>query len=167
MAVPDLTPGITYDWDALGSLFGFKPAYLSAAGGMVVSTGTDCLLLITHPGGGKAFDYADYWDDGDLVYTGRGQSGDQKRQGANLDVAENRRPLLVFEAAGARALRYIGQAQCVGESTGRVADRDGQMRNVLLFRLRFSDTSAATLATPADVPMERRMPAPAGVAARA
>jgi hypothetical protein len=160
-SAPDsLTPGALYDWDALGRVFGFKPSYLSAAGGMPVSTATDSVLLITHPGGGKSFDYADYWDGDDLIYKGRGQSGDQKREGANLDVAENRRRLFVFEAAGPRRLRFLGQARCVGEGTAQEPDKAGLNRSVLFFRLRFIDQGGKTHATPVEVEAERKAPPP-------
>jgi hypothetical protein len=60
----------------------------------------DALILITHPHGGKSFDYEDYWEGADLVYTGRRQNGDQELTGANGDVASNRRQLSVFENVG-------------------------------------------------------------------
>lgn len=160
--MPDLplTPGQSYSWDDMGGLFGFRPGYLSAAGGMPVSTATDSVLLITHPGGGKAFDYADYWDDGDLIYTGRGQVGNQKRTGPNLDVAENRRSLLVFESTEPKVLRFIGKARCVGETIGRAPDKHGVIRDVLLFRLRFASANAQSHATPVEIPSTKKMPAP-------
>jgi hypothetical protein len=72
VAPTDLVAGVVYSWEKLGEHFDFKPAYLSAAGGMPVSTGTDSLLLITHPSGGKAFDYGDYWDgDGSGLHRAR------------------------------------------------------------------------------------------------
>ncbi len=158
---PDtLEPGTIYDWDRLGEVFGFKPSYLSAAGGMPVSKATDTVLLITHPGGGKSFDYADYWDGDELIYKGRGQSGDQQRTGANLDVAENRRRLFVFEAAAPRRLRFVGQARCVGEGIAQEPDKTGASRNVLLFRLRFVAPGGKAYATPAEVQAERKAPAP-------
>jgi hypothetical protein len=57
-------------------------------------------------------------------------------------VAENRRPLFVFEAAGPRRLVFLGRAVNVEERTGRAPDDAGVMRNVLLFRLRFETTAA-------------------------
>src|SRR5262249_22743900 len=103
------------------------------------------LLLITHPGGGKSFDYRDHWDGIDLIYTGRGQLGNQQRDDArNLDVAENRRPLFVFEAAAPRRLLFRGRAVNIEERTGRAPDTEGVMRAVLLFRLRFDPSAAAT-----------------------
>lgn len=160
MDTPLLTAGASYTWDELGPLFGFRPAYFSAAGGMPVSTKMDSVLLITHPGGGKSFDYADYWDGEDLIYTGRGQVGDQRREGPNRDVADNRRRIFVFEAAEPRVLRYLGKATCIGETTGRAPDRNGALRNVLQFRLRFADPTTHEHATPAEVPEAKKMPAP-------
>jgi hypothetical protein len=99
---------------------------------MVPSSATGSLLLITHPGGAKSFDYQDHWDGTDLIYTGRGKLGDQRRDDPrNLDVAENRRPLFVFEAAGPRRLVFLGRAVNVEERTGRAPDDNGAMRNVL------------------------------------
>src|SRR4051794_10686468 len=63
-----------YSWEELADVFGFQPAYFSVAGGMVPSKATGSLLLITHPGGGRSFDYGDYWDGEHLIYTGKGRS---------------------------------------------------------------------------------------------
>ena len=60
------------------------------------------------------------WNGADLIYTGRGKLGNQRRDDAhNFDVTENRRPLLVFEAAGSRRLLFRGQAVNVEERTDR------------------------------------------------
>src|SRR3954449_11045090 len=96
--LPEMLPNRSYTWDELGSLFKFKPALLSAAGGMIARPKMNAVLLITHPGGARSFDYEDRWDGDTLIYTGRGKTGDQELKGQNLDVAENRRRLLVFEA---------------------------------------------------------------------
>ncbi len=147
-ALPQLEVGRVYSWEELGDAFGFTPEFLQVAGGMIPSAATNSLLLITHPGGGRSFDYQDYWDGADLIYTGRGKLGDQRRDDArNLDVAENRRPLIVFEAAGPYRLRFLGRAVNFEERTGRAPDDDGVMREVLLFRLRF-DAPAAAAPTP-------------------
>jgi hypothetical protein len=148
-ALGQLEVGRVYTWEELADAFGFKPAFFSVAGGMVPSAATNSLLLITHPGGGKSFDYQDHWDGADLIYTGRGKLGNQQRGDArNLDVAENRRPLFVFEAAGPRRLLFRGRAVNVEERTGRAPDDEGVMRDVLLFRLRF-DVAAAAAPRPA------------------
>jgi hypothetical protein len=75
----------------------------------------NAVIVITHPGGGKSFDYDDYWDGADLIYTGKGQRGDQKRTGENRYVGDNSRTLLVFEQAGPAQLRYVGSPRCVKE----------------------------------------------------
>jgi hypothetical protein len=154
---PQLEIGRVYTWEELAGAFGFKPAFFSAAGGMVPSAATNSLLLITHPGGGKSFDYQDHWDGPDLIYTGRGRHRNQQRDDArNLDVAENRRPLFVFEAAGPRRLLFRGRAVNVEERTGRAPDDEGVMRDVLLFRLRFDGTATAPSPTAHDtLPAER------------
>jgi hypothetical protein len=72
---PGLTPGRDYTWDELGTAFGFEPGYISVAGGMLSRPPLNALLLMTWPGGARSFDYDDYWDRGDLVYTGRGATG--------------------------------------------------------------------------------------------
>lgn len=53
---------------------------------MVPRPDYDAVLLITHPGGARSIDYQDYWEGAELIYTGRGQRGDQRREGANRDV---------------------------------------------------------------------------------
>jgi hypothetical protein len=137
---PSLNAGTEYTWEELGREFGFAPDYLAAAGGMVPRPKLNAVLLITHPGGGKAFDYQDYWDDnGDLIYTGKGQEGDQKLQGANLDVAENRRILLVFEGGRPKHLKFLGTANCVDYFAARAPGKDGGDRQVWKFRLRFHE----------------------------
>jgi hypothetical protein len=79
----ELEPRQIYSWDNLGKIFGFKPNWLSTVGGMASIPRHHAVLLITHPYGGKSFDYRDVWDNHDLIYTGRGQFGDQQLTGAN------------------------------------------------------------------------------------
>jgi hypothetical protein len=91
-----LQPGVEYTWSEFADGLGFKVGYLNRAGGMPTLPAHDAVMAITHPGGARSFDYDDYWDGEDLVYTGRGQSGNQQLVGANRDVADNRRRILVF-----------------------------------------------------------------------
>jgi 5-methylcytosine-specific restriction protein A len=136
-ALPPMVVGRSYSWDELGEAFQFKPALLGVGGGMIVRPTLNALLLITHPGGARSFDYQDRWDGNTLIYTGRGKTGDQQLTGANQDVAENRRRLLVFEAEGVRQLRYLGQATCLEKWPARSPDADGNEHNVWKFRLGF------------------------------
>lgn len=61
---------------------------------MPVSAATDAGAPHHTPGGGKSFDYQDYWDGEDLIYTGRGQVGDQRPEEPNLvrNLRERLRP---------------------------------------------------------------------------
>src|SRR5690349_3210926 len=92
-----LVPGRTYTWTQIGAPFGFKPQYLSVAGGMMPRPSLNALVLVTWPGGARSFDYDDYWSGQDLIYTGRGKRGDQPLEGANRDLAQNRYINYVFE----------------------------------------------------------------------
>ena len=49
----------------------------------------------------------------------------------------------MFEATAPGLRRFLGRAANVEERTGRAPDDNGEMRDVLLFRLRFEDESAA------------------------
>lgn len=140
--LPPLSVGSTYSWDDLSQLFDFRPDYLGAAGGMVPRPTFNALLLITHPGGGKSFDYEDYWEGADLIYTGRGKRGDQTLDGPNGDVAGNRRDLLVFEHEGPRRLRFMGQAVCTQHWEATGPGDDGVERVIQRFRLSFSEITA-------------------------
>jgi len=57
----ELRAGQAYGWDEVGDAFSFRPAYLSVAGGMLPRPDHNAILLVTHPGGAKSFDYEDYW----------------------------------------------------------------------------------------------------------
>ncbi len=137
-ATPRLQKNRVYSWEELGSLFDFKPEYLSTAGGMIPRPKHDAVLLITHPAGGRSFNYYDYWDGDELIYTGRGQKGDQELAGANRDVAENSRELLLFEHTDARRLRFLGLATCKTHWETTAPDRDGADRRIYRFRLQLT-----------------------------
>jgi hypothetical protein len=140
--VPLLVIGRTYSWEDLGTAYGFDVGWLNRMGGMGSRPDHDAVLIITHPGGGKSFDYNDYWDrrnPRDLIYTGKGQTGDQRRVGENRFVGDNLRTLLVFEQAGSRTLRYIGAPRCVEEWQETALGKDDQPRRVIRFRLRFDE----------------------------
>jgi len=137
-----LQAGSVYSWDELGRRFAFAPDYLGVAGGMISRPDQNALLLMTHPGGARSFNYEDAWDGRDLIYTGRGKRGDQQYAGQNRDVGENARQLHVFEPAGSRALLYLGQATCIDTWHQLLPDLDGHERTVLRFRLRFGSRDA-------------------------
>jgi hypothetical protein len=133
----NLQAGQIYSWDELGRIFDFPADYLGIAGGMVSRPKLGSLLLITHVQEGQPFSYGDEWDEnGDLIYAGRGLTGDQELKAQNRDVAENARDLFLFGAEGRRELYFHGRVRCVEhwESTGY--DKNGDERRVYRFRLR-------------------------------
>jgi hypothetical protein len=142
----DLVIGEEYTPEQLAERFGFKPYYLRTAGGMVTVAAHNALLLITHAQLDASFQYGDHWDGDHLIYTGRGQEGDQKLETANLDVAENRRQLYVFEHVGKYRRRFLGVARCASHSWERGADKTGAERQVLKFRLRVNEALPRSVA---------------------
>ena len=130
-----LEVGRIYTADELGAVFGFSPYYLRTAGGMVPVREKESLLLITHAGQEASFEYGDYWDGEALIYTGRGQDGDQALAGPNLDVAENRRKLWVFERCEKYQRRYLGRATCTNYWWAIAPDKNAVQRRVLRFCL--------------------------------
>src|SRR5205823_713872 len=116
-------------------------------GGMLTVRNPSGLLLITHPGGAKSFDYGDRWDGSALIYTGRGKTGNQKFEGPNRSVGENSKQLIVLEGAGPRRLRYVGVPTCAGCWTSREPDTNGVDREVFKFKLLFSDVVAPSPAS--------------------
>jgi hypothetical protein len=132
-----LERGATYTWVQLAERFDFEPNYISVAGGMISRPQRNALLIITHAGEARPNIYGDYWDGDDLVYTGRGKSGDQRRIGQNRDLGDNARDTFVFEPDAPRELRFLGQAHCVEEWTEYDRGEDGRERSLLRFRLRF------------------------------
>jgi hypothetical protein len=133
---PRLKDGRTYTWDELGELFRFKPRYLETAGGMVSRPEQDSLILITHFQEGRSFSYGDEWDGDELIYAGKGLTGDQVLKGENLFVAENSRVLLLFEYAGPHRLRFHSRVHCVETWETVGFDKNRRERRVYRFRLR-------------------------------
>ena len=158
--IPKLTVGQVYSWEQLADAFEFDSRLFQVGGGMLSRPEHNALLLITHPGGARSFDYEDRWDGSALIYTGRGKTGDQRLDGPNRDVAENRKQLFVLEAAGSRQLRFLGRAVCTSHWIARAPDASGAERDVLKFRLAFdtaTDIHAATVTAP-PVPNRRVSP---------
>ena len=152
---PNLEVGRIYSWDELGSAFGFDPKLFQVGGGMLSRPERNALLLITHPGGARSFDYEDRWDGPTLIYTGRGKTGDQRLEGPNRDVADNRKELFVLEAAHSKHLTFLGRAVCTAHWFARAPDANGAERNVLKFRLAFESQQLTTGPAP-----ERRRASP-------
>ena len=161
-----LEVGFTYSWADLGTRFGFDPGWLNRVGGMASLPAHNAVLVITHPGGGESFNYNDYWDGADLIYTGKGQSGDQQLTSENGYVANNSREILVFEHRAAALLAYLGSARCTDVRPDIAPGRNGVPRRVYRFRLHLETgpagndaPQAAATATATTPPTGPRTPA--------
>ncbi|WP_223644305.1 hypothetical protein [Corallococcus sp. EGB] len=154
--LPSLEPGRIYSWDELGKLFACEPNYFSSVGGMASRPEMQALLLITHIGGAKSFDYEDYREGNELIYTGRGKTGDQRMDGQNKLLATNRYTNFVFEGAATRLLRFLGIARSTQHWWSTGTDSNGTQRRIIRFRLTFSERAGVGATTAAPTAASRR-----------
>lgn len=112
-------------------------------GGMEPSVKAHSVFLFSQPRAGEAFGYKyDGWHaDGTFHYTGDGQVGDQTvRSGGNkavLDAPALGRSIRLFRSEGT-STTYIGEFELADPPFYRAdaPDREGEMRSVLVYRLR-------------------------------
>lgn len=136
------------DWDlAPGELIRRKDLHArfggNGQGGIAPLAGSPQVLVFSDPTSGAKYGYHDRWEDGVFHYTGEGQVGDQRMTNGNkavLQHAADGRSLRVFK--GVRGtVRYLDEFQLDADpwypSTAR--DRNGAMRQVIIFRLRPTD----------------------------
>ncbi|GAB3482291.1 HNH endonuclease [Azotobacter salinestris] len=89
---------------------------------------------------GEQYGYRDALDEhGVFSYTGEGQIGDMTLTGGNAAItnhAANGKALHLFKALGkGKGQQYMGEFACAGYSWARGPDREGNDRNVIVFRL--------------------------------
>lgn len=121
----------------------------SPQGGIAPANKSNSVLLYSDPAKGEQFGYLDGWlpDDGaGLVfeYTGHGQSGPQQMRGGNRavrDRAAKGHLIRVFTACGMpnerpQPHRYLGEFELKQVIRRDALGADGQMRSVIVFRLR-------------------------------
>jgi len=93
-------------------------------------------------------------EDGLYHYTGEGQRGDQRMAQGNRairDHAEEGRELHLFNASGG-TVSYMGQFEYVDHYTADAPETDeGEIRSVIVFRLRRLKGSAGATTSPIDV----------------
>lgn len=154
---PALDIGHTYTMDQLGDLFQVSPHYLRSAGGIVSVPALSSTLVFTDQSGDASFNYGDYWEGSTLIYAGRGQTGDQKLEGQNRDVADNLRELWLFEHTGPSQRTFLGNPICRRVWPTSAEDKKGNVRRVFRFALELK--SAGTRPTPPpSVAVARRAP---------
>jgi 5-methylcytosine-specific restriction enzyme A len=89
---------------------------------------------------GEQYGYRDGWtsDGGIFLYTGEGQVGDMKFDRGNRAVRDHipdQKDLHLFEYVQTGRVRYIGQMVYAGHQIREAPDRNGNLRNVIVFEL--------------------------------
>ncbi|MCO5411946.1 HNH endonuclease [Ralstonia mojiangensis] len=110
----------------------------SGQSGIAPSRQSPAVFLFT--GTGEQHGYKDEFDAfGYLYYVGEGQLGDMKMTKGNLAIASHAkdgRALHVFKMRGkGKPCEYLGEFACDSYFFKRDADRNGNERNVIVFRL--------------------------------
>lgn len=110
----------------------------SGQSGIAPSRLSPAVFLFT--GTGEQHGYKDEFDEfGHLLYVGEGQLGDMKMSKGNLAIASHAkdgRALHVFQMAGkGKPCVYLGEFACDSHFFKRDADRNGNDRDVIVFRL--------------------------------
>lgn len=115
-----------------------------------VSSSAVCPAIFLFTGDtGAQYGYEDAFDDaGVFSYSGEGQVGDMQFKSGNRSVrdhAQDGRALYLFRSLGkGKPQRYMGEFVLANHSIRRGPDRNGDMRNVIVFHLMPVDASQDT-----------------------
>ena len=118
--------------------------------GGIITPANHSLVIIVTGEEGLEHGYADrHRADGVFEYFGEGQVGDMlwvRGNRAIRDHSADGRSLLAFRAERA-GLRFQGELVYAGHHIERAPDRDGQMRDAIVFELRYLDAVEEAVAT--------------------
>jgi len=107
-------------------------------GGISTPSEHNFIMLFTGESG-RQYGYKDRWsEDGLFLYTGEGQVGDMEFIRGNkaiLEHAEQGKDLYLFEYVARGYVQYLGQMVCRGYEKHNAPDRDGNDRQVIVFKL--------------------------------
>lgn len=116
-------------------------------GGIATPKGTPDILLFDTSGGDEhGYIYDGLKSDGSYHYTGEGQDGDQKFIRGNLKVRDHHLldlSLRLFKGMGSSKVKYLGEYrldECQPHYGGESTDKHGDLRKVIVFRLRSIDS---------------------------
>ena len=123
------------------------------------------MVLLFFGDAGEDFGYEDKFHDGIFWYTGEGQVGDMQMVRGNAAIRDHEsdgKALYLFEIVGQGNVRHVGQATYLGHHTEQRPDRNGDIRQAIVFELEVDSTS--TLPEPvhpssgrADTPTAERL----------
>jgi 5-methylcytosine-specific restriction enzyme A len=131
-------------------------------GGISTPSSHPYIFLFTGESG-SSFGYKDdFRPDGTFWYTGEGQVGDMKMDRGNAAIknhAADGKSLVLFEYVSNGRVRCVGDAIYLGHHIEQRPDRNGQIRNALVFELDVnSNRTAKEAASPeTDNPNERTL----------
>ena len=107
-------------------------------GGIATPTSAPLVFAFTSEAG-AAFGYEDkFQPDGIFWYTGEGQVGDMQMIRGNAAIANHTqlgKSILLFESTPKGEVRFIGEADCLGHHIEQRPDRNGALRNAIIFHL--------------------------------
>lgn len=135
-------------------------------GGISTPKAAPFIFLFTGESG-STYGYEDsFRPDGTFWYTGEGQVGDMPMVRGNAAIASHRddgKQLLLFEYTAKDSVRYLGEFEYLGHHVEQRADRNGALRNALIFQLgliapvTLGEGDAPTKADPADAPLPKKL----------
>ncbi|MCX5200961.1 restriction endonuclease [Streptomyces sp. NBC_00237] len=118
-------------------------------------------MLFTDPSRGHPNGYFDGWgDDGCFHYTGEGRYGDQRMIQGNLAVlthTDQNRTIHLYRSISSGVVALVGEFTLDSQRpwyTTDAPDRDGDIRSVIMFRLRPIDVSPSTAEIPFTPPQQ-------------
>ncbi len=105
-----------------------------------ISTPTAAALIFVFTGdAGAAYGYEDtFKPDGTFWYTGEGQVGDMQMVRGNAAIAKHHqdaKKILLYESTRKDVVRFLGEVECLGHHTEQRPDRNGDLRNAIIFHL--------------------------------
>lgn len=127
-------------------------------GGMSTPARHPMIFLFTGEKG-KRYGYQDHFEDGVFWYTGEGQTGDMRWIKANKSLArhlDDRKRVFLFEQTRKGFVRLVGEVEYLGFHYEQRPDRDGSIRQVIVFHLDIVTPGARVTGSP----LEEAPPAP-------
>lgn len=116
---------------------------------------------------GAAYGYEDkFQPTGVFWYTGEGQVGDMQMVRGNAAIANHRKQgkqLLFFESTQSGAVRFLGEAECLGHHIEQRPDRNGELRNAFIFHIGFLPQNPPNIAQQGRITYLNRAHVPAGL----
>ena len=106
-------------------------------GGISTPKGKPFIFVFTGESG-RRHGYDDYWEDGVFNYFGEGQVGDMQMKGGNRAIRDHQsagKTIHRFMNTRMGLVRYEGEASYLGDHRKASQDREGNVREAIVFEL--------------------------------